>query len=250
MFTMKTKHPAVNTQKKVMAREAETNRDETRSRILTAALKLLTETGRDAVTTRAVAEAAGIQPPVLYRHFKDKEGLLDALAEYGFAACLAQKRLRVAEGDSVEVLRSGWDLHVEFGLSQPALYLLMYARPRPGVMSSAAELSFATLRGHLARVASAGRLRVPVEQAVSLFHAAAVGVVLGLLNASADNRDMTLSHTARDAALALIATSTPPTTGSPVKTAAITLRAALDRETPFSSGELSLLKEWLDRLKI
>ena len=58
----------------------------TRERILAAALDLLNTSGRDALTTRAVAEAAGVQPPVIYRHFRDKEGMLEALAEHGFCA--------------------------------------------------------------------------------------------------------------------------------------------------------------------
>jgi len=55
-----------------------------RERILKAAMVLLPKGGRDALTTRAVAEAAGVQPPILYRLFSDKAGLLTAVAEYGF----------------------------------------------------------------------------------------------------------------------------------------------------------------------
>jgi hypothetical protein len=105
------------------------------------------------------------------------------------------------------------------------------------------------LRQHVGRIAAAGRLRVREEQAASLFHAAAVGVVRHLLNLPADLRDMTTSHMARDASLAIIADApSPPSSASPQATAAITLRAALSRDSPFSTGELSLLREWLDRL--
>ena len=235
-------------QRKSLGNRAETKRDDVRVRILSAAIKLLSESGRDAITTRAVAEAAGVQPPVLYRHFKDKDAMLDALAEHGFLAYIAEKRRSTTERDPVQVLRSGWDLHIEFGLTQPALYLLMYAQPKPEATSSAGELAFSMLRQHVERGAAAGRLRVAVEQAVSLFHAASVGVVLVLLNSPADARDMAISHLARDAALAMIADSPSSSSKSPEKTAAITLRAALDRDSPFSTGELSLLKEWLDRL--
>lgn len=63
-----------------------------RDRVLKVALALLTKRGRDAVTTRDVAEAAKVQPPVLYRLFGDKNGLLDAVAAYGFTAYLARKQ--------------------------------------------------------------------------------------------------------------------------------------------------------------
>lgn len=228
--------------------EEATNREDTRSRILRVALEMLSKNGPDALTTRAVAEAAGVQAPVLYRHFKDKEAMLDALAEHGFLAYIAAKGRSAPEPDPVDVLRFGWDLHVEFGLAQPELYRLMYANPRPGAPSSAGERSFSALRGHVARIAAAGRLRVPEEQAVSLFHAAAVGVVLVLLSASPEARDMAISHLARNAALATIADSPLPSTSRPEKMAAITLRAALDEESPLTTGELALIKEWLDSL--
>ena len=227
---------------------AETAHGDVRSRILTVALKLLAARGPHALTTRAVAEAAGVQPPVLYRHFADKEAMLDALAEHGFLTYIAEKRRRAPEPDPVDVLRSGWDLHIAFGLAHPALYQLMYAHPRPGVTTSAAELSFSALRQHVRRIAAAGRLRVPEEQAVSLYHAASVGVVLVLLSAPAEQRDMAISHMARNAALAAIADAPSASGKHPEKTAAITLRAALGEESPFSAAELSLFKEWLGRL--
>ncbi len=237
-----------NISKKV-ASETGAGRDDTRARILHAALKMLTERGRDAITTRAVSEAAGVQPPVLYRLFQDKDGLLDALAEYGFSAYLARKSGRSAKRDPVEALRSGWDLHIEFGLSQPALYLLMYAEPRPGKITPAAELSFTILRNHIRQVAAAGRLRVAEERAINLYHAAAVGVVLVLLNSDPGARDLALSHMTREAALSAIAdVDTPSPSLEPDAKAATTLLAALDKDSPFSSGELPLMKEWLTRL--
>src|SRR3954464_5384274 len=61
-------------------------REQTRQRVIDAAIAVLARGGRDAVTTRAVADAAGLQPPAIYRLFGDKDGLLDAVAGHGFAA--------------------------------------------------------------------------------------------------------------------------------------------------------------------
>src|SRR6476620_4467363 len=110
-------------------------RDATRERIVETAAELLAGGGREAVTTRAVAAAAGVQPPTIYRLFGDKVGLLDAVAEHGFQAYLRQKGERPAAGDPVEELRAGWDLHVGFGLANPGLYALMYGDPQPGAPS-------------------------------------------------------------------------------------------------------------------
>ena len=64
-----------------------------RSRIVDAAARLLREHGPAAVTTRGVAEAAGVQAPTIYRLFGDKDGLLEAVAEHvmaGYVAVLRQ----------------------------------------------------------------------------------------------------------------------------------------------------------------
>src|ERR1039457_6104597 len=105
--------------------------DSTRERIVAAAAAgLLTEGGREAVSTRAVSAAAGVQAPAIYRLFGDKQGLLDAVATHGFAAYLNDKTDVKASDDPVEDLRAGWDLHIGFGLANPALYSLMYGEPR------------------------------------------------------------------------------------------------------------------------
>src|SRR4051794_13063467 len=99
----------------------------TRDRILRAAAALLEREGRDAVSTRAVGTAAGVQAPTLYRLFGDKAGLLQAVAAYGFESYLVQKHGLDESDDPVADLRRGWDMHVQFGLSRPAFYMLMYA---------------------------------------------------------------------------------------------------------------------------
>lgn len=223
-------------------------RDETRVRIIMAGIDLLNHGGRDAVTTRAVADAAGVQVPALYRLFGGKQGLLDAVAERGFTAYLKEKAIRKPGQDPVEDLRTGWDLHVEFGLSHPAIYLLMYADPRPGAKSSAAEMSSRFLKEHIRRVAVAGRLRVSEERAAELFHASGCGTVLTLLARTEEHRDRGLPGLAREAAIAAITMDAPAVVSSGPAAAAIALRAVLPEAHSLSDGERSLLTEWLDRL--
>src|SRR5687768_637552 len=94
----------------------------TRGRIIAAAATLLGEGGREAVSTRAVSVAAGVQAPTIYRLFGDKQGLLDAVAEYGVQQWLASKMKQPVGIDPIDDLRRGWDHHVTFGLENPALY--------------------------------------------------------------------------------------------------------------------------------
>ena len=229
--------------------EAGSPRDDIRSRIVAVAADLLHAGGRDALTTRAVAVAAGVQAPALYRLFGDKRGLLDAVAEHGFAAYLGEKMVRELGPDPVEDLRRGWDLHIGFGLANPAVYALMYGDPRPGVGSTAAAAAYLILKGLVRRIAVAGRLRVGEERATDLMHVSGCGTVLTLLAMPEGRRDMGLSRAARDAAIAAIVTDSPVVEESGPATAAITLRAALpDSVAVLSDGERRLLGEWLDRL--
>ncbi|GAA3227619.1 TetR/AcrR family transcriptional regulator [Pseudonocardia petroleophila] len=223
-------------------------RREVRDHVVEAAARLLAEGGRDAVSTRAVAAAAGTQAPALYRLFGDKDGLLDAVAEHGFAAYLRTKVLDPPGDDPVEDLRAGWAVHVGFGLAHPALYLLMYGDPTSGRTSPAAERSWAVLRRHVRAIAAAGRLTVDERTAADLVHAAACGTVLTLLATPADDRDPALSDLARDTVLAAIATGAPPRREPGPVTAATTLRAGLDGITALTEGERHVLGEWLDRI--
>src|SRR5215212_5776823 len=177
-----------------------------RDRILQAAARLPMEGGREAVSTRAVSRAAGVQAPTIYRQFGDMQGLLDAVASHGYATYLASKRERETHRDPVEDLRRGWNLHIDFGLANPALYTLMYGYPRPDTPHPAAAEAQEMLCGQLQRVAEAGRLCVGIERAADMIHAAAVGVVLVLLGHGSASGDRTLAVATREAVLAAIIT--------------------------------------------
>ncbi|WP_327371546.1 TetR/AcrR family transcriptional regulator [Streptomyces sp. NBC_01217] len=223
---------------------------DTRERILVAAAGLLAEGGGDAVSTRAVSAAAGVQAPTLYRLFGDKKGLLEAVTVYGFERYLADKKAMEATGDPVEDLRRGWDLHIEFALTHPAFYVLMYGAVRPGERPAASGKTYGLLLGMLEHAARAGRLRIPVDAAAEMIQATSVGVALALITAPADNRDMGLSGRTRDTVLAALTTDPAPDGGDDtLASRAIALDAALTpRPDSLTTGEATLLHEWLTRL--
>lgn len=222
--------------------------DNTRERIVAAAAGLLSQGGREAVSTRAVSAAAGVQAPTIYRLFGDKQGLLDAVATRGFMAYLNDKTDLKPSDDPVEDLRACWDLHVGFGVANPALFSLMYGDPRPGASSPAAVAATEVLAGHIRRIAEAGRLRVSEERAAHLVRAAGCGTTLTLIAMPEDRRDPALSETAREAVIAAITIEAPaPATPGPV-IAAIALRAVLPQTSALTAHEQALLQEWLDRI--
>ncbi|MDH6118306.1 AcrR family transcriptional regulator [Kitasatospora sp. GAS204A] len=220
-----------------------------RERILAATAELLATGGREAVSTRTVGAAAAVQAPTIYRLFGDMRGLLDAVAAEGFEAYLARKTDRKPIADPVEDLRAGWDLHIDFGLANPALYLIMSEQGRPGTAAPPAALAgLEILTARIHRIAEAGRLRVSEERAANLVQAAGRGTTLMLIDMPADHRDPELSVMAREAVIAAVTTDAPALAAPGPVTAAVALRAVLPQTTALTDLERALLREWLDRI--
>ncbi|GIJ25844.1 TetR family transcriptional regulator [Micromonospora qiuiae] len=219
-----------------------------RDRIIESAAALLAEGGRDAVSTRAVCAAAGVQTPTIYRLFGDMRGLLDAVASHGFTAYLAQKSAIQDSDDPVADLRAGWDLHVGFGLAQPSLYTLIFGDARPGQEPAAALKAAELLAYRVKRIAQAGRLRVSEERAAQFVHATGKGVTLTLIATPPEQRDLGLSSMARESVLAAVTSESPPDAAGGLTNAAVSLRASLDDAAALSLAERNLLDEWLLRI--
>ena len=219
-----------------------------RGRILKAAASLLAEGGRDALTTRAVVAAAGIQQPTLYRLFGDKTGLLDAVAEAGLASYVNSKATGELDPDPLADFRMGWDHHVGFGLAHPAVFAIIWGDPDPTRVSPAAAAGQAVLQRKVRALAVAGLLRVSEVRAVNLAHAACTGAVLALLDVPYGNRDPGLATAAREAVIAAISHTAPITASPGPAGAAIALRASLTQANILTPGERLLLEELLDRV--
>ncbi len=222
-----------------------------RERIIQAALALLETGGVEAVSSRAVSAAADVQPPTIYRHFGDMQGLLNEIASVGFSAYLESKLKRERLNDPVQELREGWNLHLEFGLTHPHLYKLMYGVLTDNSRSRAALEGFGILQNLLQRVAEAGRLAVSVDRAAVMIHGAALGITLSLLNSQV--KDSKLSDLMLETVLnAIITSKSKPLKASiesQATTHAVSLVALLpDLESRFSEAERGLLVEWLHRL--
>lgn len=79
------------------ARDREARRRQRREAFLDAALRAVERHGDD-VTMTAMAAAAGVTKPVLYRYFGDRAGLYQAVAERFAAGLLAELRAAIAGG--------------------------------------------------------------------------------------------------------------------------------------------------------
>lgn len=93
-----------------------------RAEAIAAAYRQVADEGHEALSLRRVAEQVGIAHRSLYNHFKDREALLDAVAERGFIDLAAALQDAQSSDDLVRT-------YVEFALRTPRLYALMVSRP-------------------------------------------------------------------------------------------------------------------------
>src|SRR5580692_1050090 len=133
----------------------------TEDALLRVAESLLEQGGPDAVTTRAVCDAANVGAPTLYYHYGDKNGLLDALVAQGVKTFLKRKQAVPDTADALADLISGWESFVGFALERPQLFRLMVQRvgDNPTILAAA----MATTDARLTRLAAEGRLATDVE---------------------------------------------------------------------------------------
>jgi AcrR family transcriptional regulator len=126
-----------------------------RARLIDEAMVLLEREGAEAITLRSLAAAVGVSHMAPYRHFRDKEALLAALAERGFVALgtamQAAGARRAAAGAAPREAFLGFGLaYLAFARARPQLYRLMFGpalagKPGHAGLQAAGEATYAGL---------------------------------------------------------------------------------------------------------
>jgi AcrR family transcriptional regulator len=102
----------------------------TRDRIVAAARAVLEKEGIPGLTVRKIAANAGLSPMAMYRHFADKDALLDALMADGLAAWEKYARAIRAQ-DPMEWLEALGEAFLNFALTQPHRFDAAFFLPAP-----------------------------------------------------------------------------------------------------------------------
>ena len=102
----------------------------TRDRIFTAAKTVLEREGISGLTIRKVAQHAEMSPMAMYRHFADKDALLNALVDDGFAAW-EQRARAIRAKDPIEWLERLMEAFLDFALSEPHRFDAAFFLPAP-----------------------------------------------------------------------------------------------------------------------
>jgi AcrR family transcriptional regulator len=230
-----------------------------RSRIIETAAGLLAQSADVDVSTRAVCDAAGVTPPTLYHYFGDKDGLLAAVVDFGWAAFLETKRAvaAVVHDHVADDIRAGWDNHLEFARENPSFYKLMWS-PAVAANNGAVREAYQMLYDRLELGAGRGQLRMSVEAASRIVLSATTGAALSLISQPDLYGDGTFATQLREAVIAWITvpqgaaseTHQPERTGElTIASAAATLSSRLAAEDmPLTGPEVALMQQWLTTL--
>jgi AcrR family transcriptional regulator len=230
-----------------------------KTRILEAASELLARSADADISTRAVGEAAGVTAPTLYHHFGDKDGLLAAVVDFGWAAFLETKRTvaTVVHEHVADDIRAGWDNHLEFARENPNFYKLMWS-PAVSANSAAFCEAFQMLYDRLELGAGRGQLRVSAETGARVVMCAVTGAALSLISQPDLFGEPTYAMQLREAVVAAVTvTADRPTgkrsaseAGAPtIATAAATLKSKLAVDnTSLTAPERALMDQWLTTL--
>jgi AcrR family transcriptional regulator len=136
----------------------------TKDRILSAAKTVLEREGIDGLTIRRVAQRAQLSPMALYRHFADKDALLNALMADGLAAwekIVGGIRAR----DPLEWLEALGEAYLDFALAQPHRFDAAFFLPAPAArrfpddFAAGRSPAIAMIMTHIEQAKAEGRLR-------------------------------------------------------------------------------------------
>ncbi len=168
-----------------------------RAALIEAGLRELANGDAGDLSLRAIARAVGVSATAVYRHFADKEALLNALCREGDARLAEASRVAQARAGGG---RAGFEAtghaYVRFALDNPALFRLTMTRmaavsgsgnlDRPGHLDRPSEgmaLLLANVAAQASPDASAAEQRTMALYSWALVHGLAVLMLDGLVPA-------------------------------------------------------------------
>src|SRR3954464_9379169 len=110
----------------------ENRRQSAREAIVDAAWELVRAEGLAALNIRDLAKQAGITTPTVYAYFDSKHAIYDAM--FGRAASDFADHIAApyTETEPRDLLRAGLVRFIEFSITDPARYQLLFQRTIPG----------------------------------------------------------------------------------------------------------------------
>ncbi|MCY1047384.1 TetR/AcrR family transcriptional regulator [Corallococcus sp. bb12-1] len=170
----RSKRTLKQTPKEPPAEKARYHHGDLRQALVDAAVALISEEGFGALTLREVARRAGVTHAAPYRHFTDKEALLEAVAIEGFRTMAREMRERMATAPPgpLDQLSAAGVAYVLFAVRHPPHFRVMFGphfrHPLKPESPPGEEDAFALLVRGIASGQAAGLLRAGDPRALTL----------------------------------------------------------------------------------
>jgi AcrR family transcriptional regulator len=162
-----------------------------REALLQGALRAIAELGPASFTLREVARRAGVSHNAPYRHFRDKDALLAAVAAQGFRELtLAMREAGARQPKALDRLKRSGLAYVAFAVRRPEHFTVMFDAPvrssKDPEYAEASQEAFDTLVNYIRNCQEEGQLPAgnTLERALyawSLVHGIAKLAIAGRL---------------------------------------------------------------------
>lgn len=158
-----------------------------RAALLDAAGRALRERGADQLSLRDLAREVGVSHAAPRRHFADRQALLDALAEDGFARLDGALRAALADTDDdfSAHMRAAVTAYIRFATENAALLELMYtSKHRPGAtrIAKAAEAPFGLMNQLIVQGQRQGALQGGPSERIGIVLFATLQGIASIIN--------------------------------------------------------------------
>ena len=166
-----------------------------RQALIDAAVTQVDREGPDSLSLLQLAKSLAVSQPAPYRHFRDRDALMAAVATEGFRAFAAALTQAADAGSADAALSRMCQAYVTFGTRRQGIYRLMFASPilldraADDELKSAARDSFGLL---VAALPERGNPRAREQQAVRIW-VALHGIVMLANQGLLANRDSSVN---------------------------------------------------------
>lgn len=117
-----------------------------RAALLAEGLRLVESAGVEAISLREVARGVGVSPTSVYRHFPDKQALMEAIASEALARLGEAQAVAARESGQAKAFNAVGRAYVQFALAHPGLFRVAYTYPGIAVRDPTSEATASILR--------------------------------------------------------------------------------------------------------
>jgi AcrR family transcriptional regulator len=148
-----------------------------RNKISAAAQELYLRDGIEGFSMRRVADMVGVSAPAIYRHFKNKDELLNEIVIEGLKILEGYLRPALEAATPFDRLVRMTDNYLNFALEQPKYFDFAFLIPNPGLSPVAEEIArpdWSTFRLAVEQVAACAEAGIfpaddPLETAITIW---------------------------------------------------------------------------------